>query len=295
MARGGTGGNTNQAVLAQEALDDAVRERMRSRGFVFVDNKDLVKEAVAELAEAPSVALDIETAYDRGDGVHNGTISLIQLGIDPDRKWVFDMYALHDPRWYKPMLSLLRRNDQRHVVHHAIFEQPWLWYALGVRIGRLFDTEEAAILLRKAEGHKEPVNLASVLKRELGITISKDVQSSDWGKRPLTFRQKEYAADDVAHLNALADIQEARLRELNLLDELYARCDARYPKTLLSIRSKKRYEDDDFERVKAMVDRSSSKRELEQLASELPTFVLAHHHRAALRHQIDDAITRRKR
>jgi ribonuclease D len=287
MARGGT----NNKTLAQ--VD--TRELVESAGFVYVEDRQTMKEAIRELATAPSLALDIETAFASGDGVHNGNISLVQLGIDEDCQYVFDMYALHDPRDYKPMLSLLRRNDQRHVVHHAIFEQPWLWYGYAVRIGYLFDTEEAAILLRKVEDPKAPVNLASVLKRELGVEMSKEMQTSHWGDRPLTWQQKVYAAIDVAHLNRLADLQEARLREYGLWDEFRAKCDARYEKTLASIHKMNRYDDDDYARVSAMVARARSIRELRQIGSELPTFVLAHHHRGAILHELEAAIAKRQR
>ncbi len=294
MARGGTGNTTQQATLAEIGAQEILLPT-RAETFEYVTDAAGVKAAMIELNDAPSVAFDIETAYVRGDGVHNGTVSLIQLGINAERQFVFDVFALHDPKILKPILTLLRRKDQRHTIHRQIFEQAYMWFHYGVRIGNPFCTEEGALLLRKFEDPKASSRLAAVLPRELGIEMSKDEQSSDWGQRPLSYKQRKYAAIDVAHLNELADIQEVRLREYGVWEEFQERCQGRFAKTLASIHNMQRYKDDDYLRVVAMVDRAQSVRELRQVTSELPTFVLAHHHRAKLHHQIDARIAKRKR
>jgi ribonuclease D len=299
MARGGTGSTKGHATLAefgeqQVALDE--RGVSARDSFVYVEDKPTSIEVVRYLVEQPSLALDIETTFATGDGVHGGTISLIQLGIDEREKFVFDMQALADPAAYKPMLQLLRRPTQRHVVHHAIYEQPWLWYTHAVKIGRLFDTEVAASLLSKVENPGVSCSLKAVLLRELGIEMSKDEQSSHWGERPLSFGQRRYAAEDVAHLNRLADILEARMRlHPGMWEEFVKRCDARYATSVASIHKMQRYQDDDYARVAAMVERASDMAELRRVAEALPTFVLAHHHRSKLMHRLNERIAKRSR
>lgn len=299
MARGGNGNSKQPAVLAELGAQEIEVNSQRiilpgDVDFVYAQDADSVKQAIKVLNELPSVGFDIETAYVRGDGLHNGTISLLQIG-DKENKYVFDAYSLYDPKAIKPILTLLRRKDQRHVIHRAIYEQPWMWYVYAVRIGNLFDTEEAERMLKKVEDPAVSTRLAAVLERRLGVTMSKAEQSSDWSLRPLSRSQLQYAADDIEHLNALADIQEVLLKEYDLWEEFLERMDARYAKSVESILKYQRYKDDDYQRVMAMVERSSSISELRQLYSELPTFVLAARHRAILRHQIDGRIVKRQR
>lgn len=299
MARGGTGSNKGPTTLAQFGAHQLAQDTSvisDDDTFVYIEDKATSLEVVRYLAEQPSLALDIETAFATGDGVHGGTISLIQLGINEREKFVFDMQALADPSAYKPMLQLLRRPTQRHVVHHAIFEQPWMWYVYACKIGRLFDTEVAAKLLSKVEDPSVSCSLKAVLLRELGVEMSKDEQSSHWGMRPLSFAQRRYAAIDVAHLNQLAEIQEARMRaHPGMWEDFVKRCDARYATSLASIHKMQRYQDDDYARVHAMVERASDLAELRRVAEALPAFVLAHHHRSKLAHRLNERISKRSR
>lgn len=48
-------------------------------------------------------------------------------------------------------------------------------------------------------------SLADVVERELGETLPKEEQTSDWSRRPLTHEQVEYAARDAEVLLPLAD------------------------------------------------------------------------------------------
>ena len=68
----------------------------------------------------------------------------------------------------------------------------------GARL-ELFDTQIAAALCGMGPGLSYQKLVASVL----GIDIPKDETRSDWLQRPLTASQLEYAAQDVAHLEAL--------------------------------------------------------------------------------------------
>ena len=59
------------------------------------------------------------------------------------------------------------------------------------------------------------IGLAALLEKYLGIKLSKAHQKADWSQRPLTPAMLEYAAADTAHLPALRDALEARLKELS--------------------------------------------------------------------------------
>lgn len=72
----------------------------------------------------------------------------------------------------------------------------------------LFDTQIAAALCGMGPGLSYQRLVAGVL----GVDIPKDETRSDWLQRPLTASQLEYAAQDVAHLEALHEKLSAELQ-----------------------------------------------------------------------------------
>jgi ribonuclease D len=94
------------------------------------------------------------------------------------------------------------------IVHAASQDLEVLLATCGTIPARLFDTQLAAGFL----GSSTP-SLATLLSSELGVRLPKADRLSDWLKRPLTPRQLDYAASDVAHLVELHAKQEARLLE----------------------------------------------------------------------------------
>ncbi|HVX04530.1 MAG TPA: ribonuclease D [Rhodanobacteraceae bacterium] len=72
---------------------------------------------------------------------------------------------------------------------------------------QLFDTQIAAALCGMGPGLSYQKLVASVL----GVDIPKDETRSDWLQRPLSASQLDYAAQDVAHLEALHEKLSAEL------------------------------------------------------------------------------------
>ena len=62
----------------------------------------------------------------------------------------------------------------------------------------------------------------------MGVDVSKQQQTSDWGSASLSDAQKDYAASDVLYLHALKAELEARLMREGRLD-LALRCFAFLP------------------------------------------------------------------
>jgi len=71
----------------------------------------------------------------------------------------------------------------------------------------LLDTMIAAQLLGKPG-----IGLASLLLAYFGVKLDKGSQRDDWSHRPLTERQRTYAAEDVRHLIRLSDVLMDELR-----------------------------------------------------------------------------------
>ncbi len=95
------------------------------------------------------------------------------------------------------------------VLHAAENDVALLKRDFAVEFSAIFDTHAAARLCGRLE-----FGLQTLLDRELGVRLSKELQRCDWSRRPLTPEQERYAADDVRHLFALRDRLRAELRSL---------------------------------------------------------------------------------
>ena len=106
---------------------------------------------------------------------------------------------------------LLANPAQTKLFHFARFDVAILRAALGVEVAPVRCTKIAAKLVRTfTERH----GLQALCRDLLGMEISKQQQTSDWGAADLTPEQLAYAASDVLHLHALwARLEGLLLRE----------------------------------------------------------------------------------
>jgi ribonuclease D len=97
------------------------------------------------------------------------------------------------------------------IFHFARFDLGVLYQGLGVMAGPLYCTKIAS---RLARTYTDRHGLKDLARELLGIDLSKQQQSSDWGASDLTEAQVAYAASDVLHLHALrARLDEMLVRE----------------------------------------------------------------------------------
>lgn len=106
---------------------------------------------------------------------------------------------------------LLANPDQIKLFHFARFDVAILRAALGVEVAPVRCTKIAAKLVRTfTERH----GLQALCRDLLGVDLSKQQQTSDWGAAELTPEQLAYAASDVLHLHALwARLEGLLIRE----------------------------------------------------------------------------------
>jgi ribonuclease D len=84
--------------------------------------------------------------------------------------------------------------------HFARFDVAVLFQAFGVMPSPLYCTKIASRLVRT---YTDRHGLKDLVKDLLGIDLSKQQQSSDWGADTLSEAQLAYAASDVLHLHEL--------------------------------------------------------------------------------------------
>jgi ribonuclease D len=160
----------------------------------------------AGLAFPRGVAIDTETL---GLNPHRDRLCLVQLsGGDGTAHLVkFDGENYDAPR----LKALLADRKTLKIFHFARFDIAVLEKYLGVETNPLYCTKIASKLIRTYTDRHGLKDLAGEL---LGIELSKQQQSSDWGASKLSENQLAYAANDVLHLHAIkAKLDEMLARE----------------------------------------------------------------------------------
>ena len=88
------------------------------------------------------------------------------------------------------------------IFHFARFDLGMLYNALGVMPNPIYCTRTAS---RLARTYTDKHGLKDLARELLGVDLSKQQQSSDWGADTLSEAQLAYAAADVLHLHALKE------------------------------------------------------------------------------------------
>ena len=112
-------------------------------------------------------------------------------------------------RYDAPNLKAVLADPARLKLYHfARFDLAAIEHYLGVTAAPVFCTKIASKLTRTYTDRHGLKNLVSEL---LGVDISKQQQSSDWGAPVLNDAQRDYAASDVRYLHRMVAIFEQRL------------------------------------------------------------------------------------
>jgi len=159
--------------------------------IVWVDTAEQLAAAVADLESQEVVGLDVETTTDFG------SLCLIQLAT-AERTYLIDPLALET---LDSLASVLGAERPTKIIHHADFERRIL-AAAGISLGGVLDTLHASRRKHGVDalgGH----SLAIVCERELGRSVDKSEQTSNWARRPLDPLQLQYAALDAEILLSL--------------------------------------------------------------------------------------------
>jgi ribonuclease D len=115
---------------------------------------------------------------------------------------------------------LLADTSKLKIFHFGRFDIAMLAKAFGVMAQPVYCTKIAS---RLARTYTDKHGLKDLTREVLGVDLSKQQQSSDWGADELTDAQVAYAATDVLHLHALKEKLDAMLaREQR--SELAAAC-----------------------------------------------------------------------
>jgi ribonuclease D len=118
--------------------------------------------------------------------------------------------------------KLLTDEKNLKIFHFARFDLSIMQYYLEIDIKNIFCTKVSSKLVRT---YTDSHGLKILCEELLGIKLSKQERSSDWGANNLTQEQLNYAANDVLHLHKLMDKLSKRLareKRLDLAKEAFA-------------------------------------------------------------------------
>ena len=150
-----------------------------------------------------AVAVDTEAM---GLNPHRDRLCLVQLsGGDGNAHLV----QLAPGAYEAPRLKALMADPTvTKIFHFARFDLAMIYHYLGVMAGPVYCTKIAS---RLARTFTDRHGLRDLCKDLLGVDLSKQQQSSDWGAATLSEEQLRYAATDVLHLHALRARLDAML------------------------------------------------------------------------------------
>ena len=150
-------------------------------------------------------AIDTETM---GLDPHRDRLCLVQLSAGDDVCHLVQIPQGH--RDAPNVKALIESPDVLKLFHYARFDVGMLRQHLDADCRPVYCTKIASRLTRT---YTDRHGLKDICKELLGIDLSKQQQSSDWGADKLSKAQMEYAASDVLYLHKLKD----------RLDEMLAR------------------------------------------------------------------------
>ena len=142
-----------------------------------------------------SVAIDTETL---GLNPHRDRLCLVQLSAGDGRAHLvqIDRHSFDAPN----LKALLADRSVTKIFHYARFDVAVLKQFLGVDVEPVYCTKIASKLTRT---YTDRHGLKDLCKELLGVDLSKQQQSSDWGSDELSEAQLHYAASDVLYLHQL--------------------------------------------------------------------------------------------
>lgn len=151
----------------------------------------------------PVVAIDCESM---GLNPHRDRLCVVQLSSGDGTA-----HLVQVARDIAPAPNLTRLLTDPNVLklfHFGRFDIALLLQSYGVTTTPVYCTKIASRLIRT---YTDRHGLKYLLSELIGVDISKQQQSSDWGAPVLTEAQQTYAASDVLYLHRLRDVLETML------------------------------------------------------------------------------------
>lgn len=156
-----------------------------------------------DLDLGPIVAIDCETM---GLHPHRDRLCVVQLSGGDGKAHLVQIAK--DQTEAPNLQKLLADPEVLKLFHFGRFDIAVLKHTFGVLTAPVFCSKIASKLVRT---YTDRHGLKNLLQELLGVDISKQQQSSDWGAETLSEAQVNYAASDVLYLHEVQKILLERL------------------------------------------------------------------------------------
>lgn len=158
--------------------------------MTVITTTEELKKLVDSLLSETFVTIDTEFLRDR---TYYPQVCLIQLG-GTHGAWAVDPLAKGIS--LEPLKKLLKAKDVVKVLHSGVQDIEIFFNVLDTIPKPVFDTQIAGQVL----GYGEAISYAALVKDICGKKLDKSSRFTDWGQRPLSERQIDYALCDVTYL-----------------------------------------------------------------------------------------------
>lgn len=168
----------------------------------LITTTQALDELVERLAKSEFVTIDTEFMR---ENTYWPELCLVQIANEHEAAAIDPMAEGIE---LTSLLNLMCDNEDVLKVFHAGGQDVEIIYNLtGKTPHPIFDTQIAMMAISQSE----QIGYANMVESWLGITVDKGARFTDWGRRPLTDRQIEYAIGDVTYL---AEIFPKMLKKL---------------------------------------------------------------------------------
>src|SRR5271155_3682326 len=158
----------------------------------------------ADASFGEAAAIDTETL---GLVVGRDRLCVVQISLGDGSA---DIVQIAAGQTSAPNLERLLTDPQVvKLFHYGRFDMAVLHHAFGVMAAPVYCTKIASKIART---YTDRHGLKDLTRELLGVEISKQQQSSDWGAQTLTDAQLAYAASDVLYLHPLREKLDAMLK-----------------------------------------------------------------------------------
>ena len=150
------------------------------------------------------IAVDTETM---GLNYKRDRLCLVQISSGDGEA---HLVQFQGSKYDAPNLKALMADESvTKIYHYARFDLATMRQYLGIMAAPVYCTKIASKLARTSTDRH---GLKDLCKDLIGVEISKQQQSSDWGAEELSEAQMAYAASDVLYLHQLKEVLDKRLK-----------------------------------------------------------------------------------
>lgn len=155
--------------------------------------------------------LFLDTEFDRKTTYYS-KLSYISI-YDGTKFWIID--ALNNPNLH--LLNKIISSNKITKVIHGSHQDLEIFKNLNIKIEKLFDTQIAAQFC----GHEQPISYYHAVNKLCNIELNKDLQNTDWLKRPINKQRLEYLKNDVKYLKKIYNYFYKKLKKNKNLNFFY--------------------------------------------------------------------------